>query len=89
MTRSRNDFERLDPTQTRERLLIEFDNAKIGAADDQQSRCLHHIQRVSSEIGAPATRDHCTDTARKFCCGDERRRRSGAGAEQPKWQSAD
>jgi hypothetical protein len=36
MARSRNDLQRLGRSKARQRLLIEFDYAKISTADDQQ-----------------------------------------------------
>ena len=89
MARSRNDLQRLGSSQPRQRLLIELDDAEIGAADDQQRRRLHCVERISSEVRAPTARDHCTDTARKFCRRDKRRRRSGTGAEQSKRKLGD
>ena len=70
MARAGNDFQRFRSSQSRQRLLVELDDAEIGAADDQQRRRAHCVERVSGEIGAAAARDHCADTARKFCRGD-------------------
>ncbi len=89
MARSWNDLQRLGRPQSRQGLLIEFDDAEIGAADDQKSWCPHLVERIAGEVGAPAARDHCADAARKLCRRDQGRRRSGAGAEQPERKLGD
>jgi len=84
MARSRNDLQRLGSSQSGQRVLIEVNDAEIGAADDQKGWRMHFVECITGEVGAPAPRDHCADTARKFRRRDKSRRRPGAGAEQPK-----
>ena len=86
MARSGNDLQRLGCSQPGQGLLVQFDDAEIGAADDQKSGCPHLVERIAGEVRAPAARHRCADTARKFSRRNQCRRGSGAGAEQPKWK---
>jgi hypothetical protein len=52
MTCARNDLQRLGTGQAKESLLIELDNAMIGAANDQQCRGMNPIEVSSRKIGA-------------------------------------
>jgi hypothetical protein len=77
-----HDLQRFGSSQSGQRLLIELDDAEIGAADDQKRRCLDLFEGISGEIGAPAARDHGTDPARQLRRRDQRRGRSGTSTEQ-------
>jgi hypothetical protein len=84
MACSRNDLQRLGSSQSGQRLLVELNDAEIGATDDQKRWSVHCVERITREVGTSAARNHCTDTARKLCRRDKSRRRSGTGAKQPK-----
>ena len=70
MARSRNDLQRLGSSQSGQRVLIEVNDAKIGAADDQKGWRVHLVKCISSEVGTSTARDYCTDTTRKLCRRD-------------------
>ena len=50
MGRARNDLQVLDPAQPDQRLFIEFDDAEVGAADDEQRGRLDLVQRSADEL---------------------------------------
>ncbi len=63
--------------QPRPRRPIQLSHDGIAAADDQQCRCENATQSRSSEVGAPATGNHCADSGVRF--GRRPQRRAGAG----------
>jgi len=89
VARVRNDLQRLGPSQSGHRVLIEVNNAEIVAAYDQKGWRTNLIECLAGKIGAPAPRDHRADAARKPRRCNKRGRRSGAGAEEPKRELCD
>ena len=57
MRRARYDLERLLAAEPFERLAIQFEHMSIFAADDQQRRRLHALERVAGQVGPTATGD--------------------------------
>ena len=58
MGRARHDLDRLRRRQARQCLLVELDDAVIKAADNQQGRRAHIVERRLRKVGAAATRYH-------------------------------
>ena len=86
MARAGHNLERFWSSQLCKGLLVELDDAKVGAADNQKGWRLNAAQSIPGEIGASATRHYRTDAARKLGCRNQRSRRSGTGAKQPEWK---
>ena len=84
-----DDFQRLGPFQARECLLVELNDAKVEASDDQQRRSAHVIQGSARQIGPAAPRYNGADALGSPGSRHERSRSSGTGAKQPKWKLAD
>ena len=84
---ARHDLDRLRRLQARKGLLVEFDHAVIEAADNQQGRRAHIVERRIGEIGTAATRHHRANAGAQLRRSDQRRRRSGAGSEQAERQA--
>jgi len=57
MGRAGNDDELLFRAQSRERAFIEDEHLRVVAADEQQRRSAHALERVRGEIRATAARD--------------------------------
>ena len=81
MARAGNDFQRLQARQPRQRLLIQFDHADIGTADDQKSWRSNQVQGTAGKIRSTAARHDSADALRKLRRRRERGSRPGAGAE--------
>ena len=60
-------------------MLIELNDADVGAPDDQQRRSADKFKRTTERPPCDTT----SPTIRQLCGGDQRCRGSGAGAEQP------
>ena len=86
MARTRNDLQSLRPLQPRQCLLVEFDDAEIGASDNKEGRCPNSVEGITGKIRTAAARYHSAHTTRKFRRSDECSRSPGAGAEQSKWK---
>lgn len=83
VTGAGHDLQRLRALQQGVRLFVQFDDAVIGAADDQQGRRAYPVQRFAGKIGTPAARHDRADAIAKPDGGGERGRRAGARAEKP------
>ncbi len=80
----RRSFDNLDPTLAAhgaKRSLVEGEYLAVETADDQEGRRFHPCQCLGRQIGTPAARDNSADGRAEVRRGDERSRRSGAGAE--------
>jgi hypothetical protein len=64
------------------RLAIQIEDCVVAAADDQQCRRDHPIQRRSRKIRPSPARDDRAHELASIRGGDERGRRSGAGAKE-------
>ncbi len=63
-------------------LLVQFDHAVVSRTDNEQRRCTHAAQgELSCKVRTPAARNHCRDLVAHFCCGLQRRSRTGARTE--------
>src|SRR6516162_2194161 len=88
VARTRNDFQRFRTTQARERLFVEFDDAEIDAAHDQERRRVDLTERVAGQVGTPTAGDDRAHPIAEPGRGHKRRRCPGAGAEQAEWKTA-
>jgi hypothetical protein len=61
--RTGHDYELLFAAELRERRPVQVDYGEIVAANDEQGRCPDARQGGSGQIGAPAARDHRTQTS--------------------------
>ena len=82
MRRLGHDFERLRAMQLRESLFVQLDHDVIEAANDQQRWRGDPRQCLTCKVRPSAARHHGANVTPKLCCGDQGRRRAGAGAEQ-------
>ena len=81
--RAGHDRELLLAAQLGERRLVQLDDAVVVSADDEQRRRLDAAQRGRArEVRAPAARHHGHDVGREACGDLQRRRGTGARAEQ-------
>jgi hypothetical protein len=71
MARAWNDLQSFRPSHPRQYLLVEFDDAKIGASDDEKSRRPDPIEGAISKIGTATARDHSAHAMREFRGGDK------------------
>ena len=60
MTGTRYDDQPTPATDARERLLVEFDDAMVVSANEQECRGSDLLQRRAREVRPPATRNHST-----------------------------
>ena len=82
MAHSWNDLQRLKRSQSRQGLLIEFDDAEIGAADDQKSGACTLLSASPARSGARRARP-LRRCGKKLCRCDQGRRRSMLAPNSP------
>ncbi len=77
-----NNLQGVSPSQSRQRLLVEFDDPDICAADNEEGRRLNSVEKIAGEVRTPPARNDRADAMREVRGRNERSRRSRAGAEQ-------
>ena len=84
MCRTRHNLQRLRRPQPGQSLLIEFNDARIIASNDQQCWRANYIERGAGQVGAAAPRNYRSHPMWQFGCCDKCSCRSGACTEQSK-----
>jgi len=77
-----NDLQGVSPSQSRQRLLVEFDDPDICAVDNEEGRRLNSVEKIAGEVRTPTARNDRADAMREVRGRNERSRCSRAGAEQ-------
>jgi hypothetical protein len=77
-----DNFHFLGSLETGKCLLVQFDDARVIAADDQKRRGTDLVERRAREVRPPAARDDRADAIAELSCCDQGGRSASARAEQ-------
>ena len=89
MACARNNLQSFGPSQARECLLVELDDAKVEAADDQKGWSTNDVEGITSQVRPAAPRYNGAHTVGKLGGGHKGSGSSGTSAKQPKRELGD